>query len=127
MRISLSGIPVDDQKKAKAFYVDVLGFQLKNDIPMGEHSWLTVVSPEDPDGCELALEPNAHAASKTFQAALKADGIPITAFTVGDIAAEHKRLAAAGVTFTKEPTPAGPVIMAVFDDTCGNLVQIYQE
>ena len=126
MRIKLTSIIVDDQRKALRFYTDVLGFVKKHEIPVGEYSWLTVVSPEGPDDLELSLEPNANPAAKTFQEALFEQGIPLTAFEVSDIDAEFERLTARGVMFTKEPTDAGPVIIAVFSDTCGNLIQIYQ-
>ena len=126
MRISLSGIIVNDQDKALKFYTDVLGFKKKNEIPMGEFKWLTVVSSEQPEGTELSLEPNANPAASTFQKAMYDQGIPITAFEVDDIDSVHQRLSENGVTFKKEPTDAGPVMMAMFDDTCGNLIQIYQ-
>ncbi len=127
MRINLSSVPVDDQAKALRFYTETLGFQKKHDIPMGEHRWLTVVSPEDPDGVELALEPDEHPAVKTFKSALVEDGIPFTSFAVRDTAAEHKRLESLGVRFTQPPVDYGTVIAAVFDDTCGNLIMIAQE
>lgn len=124
MRINLTSVLVDDQAKALAFYTDVLGFVKKTDIPMGEHSWLTVVSPDDPDGVELVLEPDAHPAVGPFKDALVADGIPFTSFAVPDVQAEFDRLTALGVRFTQPPTAMGPVTTAVFDDTCGNLIQI---
>jgi catechol 2,3-dioxygenase-like lactoylglutathione lyase family enzyme len=124
MRINLASIHVDDQQKALRFYTEVLGFQKKNDVPMGEHSWLTVVSPEDPDGVELVLEPSDHPAVNPYKAALVADGIPFTSFAVADVHAEFDRLKGLGVTFTQEPTSMGPVTTAVLDDTCGNLVMI---
>jgi catechol 2,3-dioxygenase-like lactoylglutathione lyase family enzyme len=124
MRINLTSVLVDDQAKALAFYTDVLGFVKKSDIPMGEHSWLTVVSPDDPDGVELVLEPDAHPAVGPFKDALVADGIPFTSFAVADVQAEFERLTTLGVTFTQPPTEMGPVTTAVFDDTCGNLIQI---
>jgi catechol 2,3-dioxygenase-like lactoylglutathione lyase family enzyme len=124
MRINLTSVLVDDQAKALAFYTDVLGFTKKTDIPMGEHSWLTVVSPDDPDGVELVLEPDSHPAVGPFKDALVADGIPFTSFAVTDVQAEYDRLTALGVTFTQPPTAMGPVTTAVFDDTCGNLIQI---
>ncbi len=126
MRIVLTSIFVDDQEKALKFYTDVLGFTKKNDVPLGEHRWLTVVSPEAADGVELVLEPDSHPAVKPFKAALVEDGIPMNSFAVADVAAEHQRLVAAGVIFTQPPTPMGPVTTAVFDDTCGNLIQIAQ-
>jgi catechol 2,3-dioxygenase-like lactoylglutathione lyase family enzyme len=126
MRIHLSSILVDDQDKALRFYTKVLGFQKKTEIPLGEHRWLTVVSPEDPNGTELVLEPDAHPAAKPFKEALVADGIPFTSFAVNDITGECERLRALGVTFTQEPLAMGPVTTAVFDDTCGNLIQIAQ-
>jgi catechol 2,3-dioxygenase-like lactoylglutathione lyase family enzyme len=124
MRINLASVFVDDQVKALAFYTDVLGFEKKTDLPAGEARWLTVVSPEDPDGVELVLEPDGHPAVGPFKRALLADGIPFTSFAVTDVVAEHARLAAAGVEFTQPPTAMGPVTTAVFDDTCGNLIQI---
>jgi catechol 2,3-dioxygenase-like lactoylglutathione lyase family enzyme len=126
MRIKLNSIMVDDQSKALKFYTEVLGFQKKHDIPVGEYRWITVVSPEGPSDLELALEPNANPAGKTFQQALFAQGIPATAFEVSDLAAEFARLTALKVAFTQEPTRAGPVMIAVFADTCGNLIQLYQ-
>jgi catechol 2,3-dioxygenase-like lactoylglutathione lyase family enzyme len=126
MRIKLTSVMVDDQDKALTFYTDVLGFKKKHEIPVGEYRWITVVSPEGPGDVELTLEPNANPAAKTFQEAMFAQSIPLAAFEVGDIAAEYARLRAAGVAFTLEPTPMGPVTIAVFSDTCGNLIQIYQ-
>ena len=124
MRINLASIHVDDQQKALRFYTEVLGFVKKNDVPMGEHSWLTVVSPEEPDGVELVLEPSDHPAVRPYKEALVADGIPFTSFAVADVRAEFDRLKGLGVTFTQEPAEMGPVTTAVLDDTCGNLVQI---
>lgn len=127
MRISLSSVLVDDQAKALRFYTEVLGFQKKHDIPMGEHRWLTVVSPEDPEGVQLVLEPDIHPAAKPFKSALVGDGIPFTSFAVRDVAAEHERLESLGVRFTQPPADYGTMIAATFDDTCGNLIQIAQE
>lgn len=124
MRIYVTSVFVDDQAKALAFYTETLGFVKKNDIPLGEASWLTVVSPDDPDGTELLLEPDGHPAAKPFKAALVADGIPLTSFAVDDVDAEYERLRALGVRFTQPPTEMGPTTTAVFDDTCGNLIQI---
>ena len=124
MRIYVTSVFVDDQAKALAFYTETLGFVKKNDIPLGEASWLTVVSPDDPDGTELLLEPDGHPAAKPFKAALVADGIPLTSFAVDDVDAEYERLRALGVRFTQPPTAMGPTTTAVFDDTCGNLIQI---
>lgn len=126
MRIHLSSVFVDDQAKALSFYTDVLGFVKKNDIPLGEDRWLTVVSPDEPDGTELVLEPSSHPAVKPYKDALVADGIPVTAFAVGDVRAEFDRLRGLGVRFTQEPLEMGPVVTAVLDDTCGNLIQIAQ-
>ncbi|WP_409330320.1 VOC family protein [Trujillonella humicola] len=126
MRIGLTSIFVDDQEKALRFYTDVLGFRKKNDVPMGEHRWLTVVSPEQPDGVEIVLEPDAHPAVRPFTEALVADGIPFNAFSVDDVHAETARLKELGVVFTQEPLSTGPVTTAVLDDTCGNLIQIMQ-
>jgi catechol 2,3-dioxygenase-like lactoylglutathione lyase family enzyme len=124
MRINLASVLVDDQDKAERFYTEVLGFRKKTEIPMGRHRWLTVVSPDDPDGVELVLEPDEHPAAKPFKQALMADGIPFTSFAVEDVAREHERLASLGVRFTQPPVEMGPVTTAVFDDTCGNLIQI---
>ncbi|OXM63241.1 MULTISPECIES: VOC family protein [Amycolatopsis] len=126
MRINLASVLVDDQEKALRFYTDVLGFVTKHDIPMGADRWLTVVSPEDPEGTELLLEPSGHPAVKPFKDALVADGIPWTMFAVEDVQAEYERMRGLGVRFTQEPTDMGTVITAVFDDTCGNLIQIGQ-
>ena len=127
LRINLTSVLVDDQRKALAFYTDVLGFVKKTDVPLGpDASWLTVVAPGAPDGVELLLEPDAHPAARPFKAALVEDGIPFTSFAVSDVRAEHARLSAAGVRFTQPPTDLGPVIVATFDDTCGNLIQIAQ-
>jgi len=125
MRIKLTSIMVDDQTKALRFYTEVLGFTKKSDFPVGEYRWITVVS-EGRDDLELALEPNANPAGKAFQEAMFAQGIPLSAFEVSDIRAECARLTAHGVAFTLEPTPAGPVTIAMFSDTCGNLIQLYQ-
>ncbi|WP_120339608.1 VOC family protein [Cryobacterium soli] len=124
MRIQMASVFVDDQAKAQQFYTEVLGFTTKNDIPLGDDRWLTVVSPENPDGTELLLEPSGHPAVKPFTEALVADGIPFTQFTVDDVAAEYERMLALGVRFTQPPTVMGPVTTAVFDDTCGNLIQL---
>lgn len=126
IRITLASVFVDDQDKAAAFYTDVLGFVKKHDIPMGAARWLTVVSPAAPDGTELVLEPNGHPAAGAYQKALVGDGIPATAFQVDDIQREYERLTGLGVRFTLAPTQAGPVVRAVLDDTCGNLIQLYQ-
>jgi catechol 2,3-dioxygenase-like lactoylglutathione lyase family enzyme len=126
MNIVVTSVLVDDQAKALAFYTDVLGFVKKADVPMGEHRWLTVVSPDQPDGVELLLEPDDHPAAGPFKEALVADGIPATSFGVSDVAAEFRRLQGQGVRFVQEPADMGPVISAVFDDTCGNLIQIAQ-
>ncbi|SRR5258706_15998505 len=126
MRIKLTSIMVDDQDKALKFYTEVLGFRKKHEIPVGEYKWLTVVSPEGPEDIELSLEPNANPAAKTFQAAMFAQSIPLAAFEVTGIDQEYARLKSLGVVFTLEPTPTGPVTIAVFSDTCGNLIQLYQ-
>lgn len=126
MRIKLNSILVEDQDRALKFYTEVLGFKKKHDIPAGEYRWITVVSPEGPDDIELVLEPNANPAAKTYQQALFSQGIPLTAFEVTDLEAEVERLKGHQVAFTKEPTTAGPVKIAVFSDTCGNLIQLYQ-
>lgn len=124
MRLNLLSVFVDDQRAALAFYTDVLGFTLKRDIPLGDAAWLTVVSPEVPDGPELLLEPAGHPAVTPYREALMADGIPLAQFTVDDLQAEHARLTARGVTFTQPPTDIGNAWMAVIDDTCGNLIQL---
>ncbi|MEM9233950.1 MAG: VOC family protein, partial [Pseudomonadota bacterium] len=121
MKMYIKSVMVEDQRKALDFYTNTLGFVVKHDIPMGEHSWLTLIEKDNPDGIELALEPNQYPAARALQESLMADGIPWTAFSVDDIEAEVKRLEAAGVTFTTPPTKAGEATMAVFDDTCGNL------
>lgn len=126
MKIRLVSIPVTDQQHALDFYCDMLGFEKKLDIDLGEYRWLTVVSPEEPAAAELLLEPNAHPASKAYQEALYGDGIPIASFAVSDMAGEHQRLVAAGVAFKGEPADAGGTMVAVFDDTCGNLIQLYE-
>ena len=124
MRIVITSVYVDDQARALEFYTDVLGFVKKADIPMGASRWLTVASPDDPDGPELVLEPDGHPAAGPFKSALTEDGIPFTSFGVDDVHAEHERLVGRGVRFTQAPTAMGPVTTAVFDDTCGNLIQI---
>jgi catechol 2,3-dioxygenase-like lactoylglutathione lyase family enzyme len=124
MRIHLTSILVRDQDEALKFYTEILGFVKKNEVPLGEHRWLTVVSPDDPDGCELVLEPDAHPAAKPWKEALVNDGIPYTSFAVENVHAEVERLRALGVRFTQEPLQMGTVTTAVLDDTCGNLIQI---
>jgi catechol 2,3-dioxygenase-like lactoylglutathione lyase family enzyme len=124
MRINLTSVLVDDQAKALQFYTDVLGFVKKTDVPLGEARWLTVVSPQQPEGPELLLEPDGHPAAKPFKQALVEDGIPFTSFAVDDVHKEFERLHGLGVRFTQEPVQAGPATTAVFDDTCGNLIQI---
>jgi len=124
MRINLTSVFVDDQAAALKFYTEVLGFVRKTEVPVGEYLWLTVVSPEQPDGVELLLEPSGHPAVAPYKQALAADGIPAAQFAVDDVRAEYERLRELGVTFTQEPTQMGPVTTAVFDDTCGNLIQI---
>jgi len=125
MRIYITSVLVDDQEKALRFYTDVLGFVKKHDIPLGgEARWLTVVSPDNPEGPELLLEPDGHPAAGPFKAALVADGIPATSFAVDDVQAEFERLSGLGVRFTQEPVEMGPVTTAVFDDTSGNLIQL---
>ena len=127
MRINVMSVMVDDQAKALRFYTEVLGFVKKREIPFGAHSWLTVVSPEDPEGTEVSLEPDGHPAARPFKQALVEDGIPYTSFAVDDVAAEYERLVGRGVRFTQPPTDMGTVTTAVFDDTCGNLIQIATE
>lgn len=124
IRITLTSVFVDDQAKALAFYTERLGFVPKNDVALGEFRWLTLVGPDDPDGTELLLEPDQHPAARAFQAALVADGIPAASFAVDDVDATYRDLTAAGVRFTQPPAPMGPVVTAVLDDTCGNLIQL---
>ena len=126
MRIWVTSVFVDDQQKALEFDTRKLGFEVKNDVPMGAHRWLTLTSREQPDGTELLLEPSEHPAVKPYKDALVADGIPATSFQVDDLDAEFERLEALGVEFTREPMDAGTVRMAVLDDTCGNLIQLVQ-
>jgi glyoxylase I family protein len=126
MRIKLTSIMVDDQDKALTFYTEVFGFVKKHDIPVGEYRWITVVSPDGPADFELALEPNANPAGRTFQEALFKQGIPATAFEVDDLEHEYRRLGKLGVVFTQVPNRQGPISIAVCADTCGNLVQLYQ-
>ncbi len=124
MRITVTSVLVDDQEKALRFYTDVLGFVKKTEIPLGEHRWLTVASPEDPDGVEVALEPDEHHGAEAYKQTLVEDGIPFTMFTVDDVEVEHERLTGRGVTFTQPPTRMGEMTTAVLDDTCGNLIMI---
>ena len=126
MKIQLCSVLVDDQAKALAFYTAVLGFVLKHDIPIGEARWLTVVAPDGPDDVVLVLEPNSNPAAQTYQKALFQQGIPLTAFAVDDINHDYERLQQRGVEFTMEPTTMGATTIAVFNDTCGNLIQLYQ-
>ncbi|EFL36093.1 glyoxalase/bleomycin resistance protein/dioxygenase [Streptomyces viridochromogenes DSM 40736] len=124
MRIHITSVFVDDQEKARRFYTDVLGFVKKHDVPVGTDRWLTVVSPEDPDGTELLLEPSGHPAVQPYKTALVEDGIPAASFAVDDVRAEFERLRGLGVRFVQEPLEMGPITSAVLDDTCGNLIQI---
>jgi catechol 2,3-dioxygenase-like lactoylglutathione lyase family enzyme len=124
IRINTTSVLVDDQDKALAFYTGILGFEKKKEIPLGEFRWLTVVSPAQPDGPELLLEPDSHPAAAPFKEALVADGIPFTSFAVDDARAEFERLTALGVRFTQEPLTMGEVTTVVLDDTCGNLIQL---
>jgi predicted enzyme related to lactoylglutathione lyase len=128
MKIKLASVPIDDYDKALKFYTEVMGFQLKRDMPLGEGArWITVVSPEEPDGVELLLEPNSgYPAMKALKESLVRDSIPYTAFQVNDIQAEYERMKSLGVQFTMEPTNMGMTTAAILDDTCGNLIQIYQ-
>lgn len=126
MKIALTSLFVDDQREALAFYTDVLGFTKRHDLPLGENFWLTVVSPESPDGPELLLEPSGHPAVKPYRDALAEDGIPLAQFAVDNIEAEHARLIGKGVVFTQPPTDIGTAFVAVFDDTCGNLIQLIE-
>lgn len=127
MKIIVTSIFVDDQEKALNFYCDTLGFIKKHDVPAGEFRWIALVSPENEQGTELILEPNNHPAAKEYQQKLFADGIPATMFGVEDIQAEYERLLDKGVKFTMKPTSMGNVTVAVFDDTCGNHIQIIQQ
>lgn len=127
MRINITSVFVDDQTKALRFYTEVLGFQKKTEVPLGEVSWLTVVSPEEPDGTELLLEPDGHPAVKPYKAALVEDGIPAASFAVADVRKEYELLTSKDVRFTQPPVDHGTVITAVLDDTCGNLIQIAEE
>jgi catechol 2,3-dioxygenase-like lactoylglutathione lyase family enzyme len=126
IRINITSVLVDDQDKALRFYTEVLGFVKKTEVPLGEARWLTVVSQQEPDGVELLLEPDGHPAVRPFKQALVEDGIPFTSFAVDDLYAEYERLRGLGVQFTQEPLEQGPVVTAVLDDTCGNLIQIAQ-
>jgi len=126
MRIQFSSIMVDDQEKALKFYTEKLGFTKMADIPMGEYRWLTVVSPDGPEGVELVLEPTAFPPARVYQKALFEAGIPVTAFTTDDVREEVKRLKERGLVFKSEPTDMGPVILAIFEDTCGNLIHLAQ-
>lgn len=126
MKIKITSVMVDDQDKALKFYIEKLGFVKKTEIPLGEHKWLTVVSGEEPDGVELLLEPMGFAPARVFQKALKDAGIPLTMFNVDDIQSEYERLEKSGVKFSMKPTQMGPATIAVFDDTCGNNIQLVQ-
>jgi catechol 2,3-dioxygenase-like lactoylglutathione lyase family enzyme len=127
VRINLTSVFVDDQRTALAFYTHVLGFTKHRDIPLGDDSWLTVVSPEAPDGPELLLEPAGHPAVRPYRDALVKDGIPLAQFAVDDVYAEHERLTEKGVVFTLPPTDIGSAVIAILDDTCGNLIQLLAE
>lgn len=124
IKIGVASVFVDDQDKALRFYTEVLGFAKKDEIPLGAHRWLTVVSADDPAGTQLLLEPDVHPAAGEYKRALVEDGIPCISFAVEDVRREHERLESAGVRFTQRPAEFGPVVTAVLDDTCGNLIQI---
>jgi len=126
MKIYITSVFVENQSKALSFYTDILGFEVKDDVPLGEHRWITVVSPDGEGGMELLLEPNAHNAVPPLQQALVSDGIPFTSFEVDNLDAEFRWLKGLGVLFNQEPMDAGPVKIAVFDDTCGNLIQLLE-
>ena len=126
MKIKLTSVFVDDQAKALKFYTEVLGFMKKRDLPAGEFKFLTVVAPQEPDGTELLLEPNDNPAARTFQQAMHTQGIALASFAVEDTRREYERLTKLGVAFTMPPTAMGPTTVAVFDDTCGNLIQLFQ-
>lgn len=127
MKIIVTSLFVQDQDKALEFYTEKLGFAKKHDIPMGKHRWIALVSPDDQNGTELILEPNEHPAAQEYQKKIFAEGIPATMFGVADIQTEHKRLVEKGVEFTMEPTKMGDITIAVFNDTCGNLIQIAEQ
>ncbi len=124
IRIHVTSVLVDDQDKALQFYTEKLGFKKKLDLPMGEHRWLTVVSPADPEGTELLLEPDQHPAASSYKKALVADGIPLTSFEVDDVSKDYERLRGEGVRFTQKPQEMQDITIAVLDDTCGNLIQL---
>jgi catechol 2,3-dioxygenase-like lactoylglutathione lyase family enzyme len=124
VKIYITNVFVDDQDAALRFYTEILGFKKKDEVPLGADRWLTVVSPQEPEGPELLLEPDSHPAVRPYKEALVADGIPAASFAVADVSAEAERLQGLGVKFTQEPLQMGPVVTAVFDDTCGNLIQI---
>jgi len=124
VKIYITSVFVDDQDKALRFYTEILGFEKKDEVPLGAARWLTVVSPQEPGGPELLLEPDGHPAVRPYKEALVADGIPAASFAVADVSVEAERLQGLGVKFTQEPLQMGPVVTAVFDDTCGNLIQI---
>lgn len=126
MKLQTVSIFVDDQQRAVDFYTSRLGFEVTADIPMGEYRWLTIVDPARPDGTQISLEPKDHPAAKAFTDALVADGLPFCTFGVEDLQAEYDRLTGLGETFTQPPTPMGPMLTAVLDDTCGNLLQLAQ-
>ncbi|WP_433350941.1 VOC family protein [Micromonospora sp. CA-111912] len=127
MKVAVTSVFVDDQEKALRFYTDVLGFAVGHDVPLGGGArWLTVISPADPDGVHLLLEPNGSPVAQAYQQGLRAAGLPVMIFAVDDLAKEHERLTGLGVTFTAPPAPTGPVLSAVLDDTCGNLVMLQQ-
>ncbi|MGO4546731.1 VOC family protein [Paenibacillus sp. 2TAB23] len=127
MKIIVASLFVQDQDKALKFYTETLGFEIKHDVPMGKYRWIALVSPDQQDGTELILEPNEHPAAKEYQKKIFAEGIPATMFGVADIYKEYNRLLGHGVKFTMEPTKMGEFTIAVFDDTCGNLLQIIQK
>ena len=124
IRITVTSVFVDDQAKALAFYTEKLGFLPKTDVPVGDYRWLTVVGPGEPDGVELLLEPDVHPAAQAYKRALVEDGIPATSVAVDDVGATYRELTQKGVSFTQPPTPMGPVLVTVLDDTCGNLIQL---
>ena len=126
MRITHTSVFVSDQDRAEKFYTETLGFVKKHDVPVGEFRWLTVVSPEDPDGTELLLEPNNNPVAQAYQKGIFEQSIPATAFGVADIRAEYERLKSIGVAFAMEPTEVAGATIAVFDDTCGNLIQVME-
>jgi predicted enzyme related to lactoylglutathione lyase len=126
MKVAIDSVWINDQDKALKFYTEVLGFEKKLDIPVGKYRWLTVIAPEDPDGPQILLEPDENPATQAFKKSLREQGIPVRAFATDDVKKEYERLSGLGVKFTMKPRKMGPATIAVFDDTCGNLIQLAQ-